>query len=82
MYRGGRNQRWNTDELKPYRLCILGLDKERSLSSFVRHPKLEISMEPSAALQSLSTLLSAVRPPPPCLSGAPTRSCKNLFPSP
>ncbi|CAB1417279.1 unnamed protein product [Pleuronectes platessa] len=38
-------------------LRILGLDKGRSLSSFVRHPEMEISMEPSAALQSLPTLL-------------------------
>lgn len=57
MYGRVRNQRYNTDELQPYRLCIPGLDKEKSLSSFVQHPGMEISMEPSAALQSLPTLL-------------------------
>lgn len=39
------------------RLCILGLDKERSLNSSLQHPEMDISMEPSAPLQSLPNLL-------------------------
>lgn len=35
-----------------HRLCILGFDKEKSLNGSSQHPEMEISMEPSAALQS------------------------------
>lgn len=64
------------------RLCILGFDKEKSLIGSSQHPEMEISMEPSAALQSPPYPAPPVRVPPPRLSGAPTKSCKNLFPSP